>query len=206
MQLIGYLDSPYVRRVAICARLLGVPFEHRELSIFRDYEAFRGINPLVKVPTWICDDGVVLVESSLIIDYLETLSENGVRLVPASGPACRHVLRCTGEALVAMEKGVQLVYEIHNRPADRQHAPWTQRVRQQLAEALVLMNANARQAAGAWMSGGQMGLADVTTAVAWRFLVIKGFEGVEPSDYPALADFSLRAEEQPEFRAFQPAG
>ena len=51
MQLIGYLDSPFVRRVAITLEMLGVEYAHRELSIFRDFEEFHSINPLVKVPT-----------------------------------------------------------------------------------------------------------------------------------------------------------
>ena len=38
MQLIGYLDSPFVRRVAITMRSLGIDFDHCELSIFRDFE------------------------------------------------------------------------------------------------------------------------------------------------------------------------
>ena len=62
MKLIGYMDSPFVRRVAVTARFLGLPYEHRELSIFRDFEEFRAINPLVKVPTFICDDGQLLVD------------------------------------------------------------------------------------------------------------------------------------------------
>jgi hypothetical protein len=44
MQLIGMLDSPYVRRVAISALVLGIPFRHRSLSVFRDMDAFRTIN------------------------------------------------------------------------------------------------------------------------------------------------------------------
>lgn len=71
MQLIGMLDSPFVRRVAISAQLLGLPFEHRPLSVFRNFEEFRQINPAVKAPTLICEDGTVLMESSLILQYLE---------------------------------------------------------------------------------------------------------------------------------------
>ena len=50
MQLIGSLDSPFVRRVAIAMQFLGVEYTHRELSIFRNYDEFRTINPMVKVP------------------------------------------------------------------------------------------------------------------------------------------------------------
>jgi glutathione S-transferase len=35
MQLIGMLDSPYVRRVAVALIVAKVPFEHRPISLFR---------------------------------------------------------------------------------------------------------------------------------------------------------------------------
>ena len=44
MVLVGMLDSPYVRRCAVSMKLMGVPFEHRPLSVFRTFEQFRAIN------------------------------------------------------------------------------------------------------------------------------------------------------------------
>ena len=41
MKLIGMLDSPFVRRVAISAKLLDLPFEHESISVFRHFEQFR---------------------------------------------------------------------------------------------------------------------------------------------------------------------
>ena len=67
MQLIGMLDSPYVRRVAIALYYLGLPFDLSSLSVFRYVEEFTQIIPLVKAPTLICDDGEVLMDSSLIL-------------------------------------------------------------------------------------------------------------------------------------------
>ncbi|MDO2043826.1 glutathione S-transferase N-terminal domain-containing protein, partial [Escherichia coli] len=55
MQLIGMLDSPFVRRVAIALRLLDLPYEHRPLSVFRNFEAFSLFNPMVKAPTLVLD-------------------------------------------------------------------------------------------------------------------------------------------------------
>ena len=46
MQLIGMLDSPYVRRVAISLKRLEIPFDHKSLSVFRDFDAFSQINLL----------------------------------------------------------------------------------------------------------------------------------------------------------------
>ena len=68
MILIGMLDSPYVRRVAITLKLMGLPFEHRSVSVFRHVDEFRRINPVVKAPTFVCDDGTVLMDSTLIVD------------------------------------------------------------------------------------------------------------------------------------------
>ena len=36
MRLIGMLDSPYVRRVAVSLKLMKLPFELEQLSVFRN--------------------------------------------------------------------------------------------------------------------------------------------------------------------------
>ena len=133
MQLVGMLDSPYVRRAAISLRLLGLPFEHRPISVFSTFEQFRAINPVVKAPTLVCDDGTVLMDSTLIIDHAETVA--GRRLTPADAAGRLRDLRLTGLALAACEKTVQIVYERNLRPAEKQHQPWLDRVQGQLAAA-----------------------------------------------------------------------
>src|SRR5688572_10540601 len=102
MQLVGMLDSPYVRRVAVSLRLLGLPFEHRSVSVFSTFEQFQAINPVVKAPTLVCDDGTLLMDSTLIIDYAETIA--GRSLMPSDSAARQHALRVLGLALAACEK------------------------------------------------------------------------------------------------------
>src|SRR5215475_3969905 len=128
MKLIGMLDSPFVRRCAISMKLMGVPFEHESLSVFRTYDQFRKINPVVKAPTLVCDDGTVLMDSTLILDYLETCVEPGSALMPKAGGARREALRLVGLAMAACEKCVQIVYEKEQRPPEKLHAPWMSRV------------------------------------------------------------------------------
>ena len=53
MQLIGHYSSPIVRRVAITAQFLGVPLEHRKLSVFSDYEEFQRVRALIPLEIWI---------------------------------------------------------------------------------------------------------------------------------------------------------
>ena len=208
MQLIGYLDSPFVRRVAITMRFLDIPFEHRELSIFRDFEEFRGINPLVKVPTLVLDDDRVLSDSTLIIDYLETYVA-GQSLMPEDRQNYLSALQSIGVALVGMEKVAQLVYETSQRPPERQHGPWRRRLEQQVEGAAGLMESTVADSATSgnkWLLGESISQADITMAVAWRFMLHTDCVKFGDREFPALAKYSIRAEALPEFLAFPLSG
>ena len=173
MQLIGYLDSPFVRRVAVTMKILGIEYQHRELSIFRDFEAFRAINPMVKVPTLVLDDGQVLGDSTLIIDYLEK-HVAGRSLMPSGKRDYVAALQFIGTAMVAMEKVAQLVYETSQRPEELQHDPWVTRLEQQLEGAAGLMESTVSARAGStgqWLLGDDLTQADISIAVAWRFMM-----------------------------------
>ena len=82
IKLVGMMDSPYVRRVAISLELYGVEFESQPLSVFSTFDAFSRINPAVKAPTLILDNGIRLMDSSLILNYFETQAAPGRRLLP----------------------------------------------------------------------------------------------------------------------------
>ena len=200
MQLIGMLDSPFVRRVAVTAQFLGIPYEHNPLSIFKSYDEFRKVNPLVKVPTLVCDDGEMLVESTLIIDYLESFHANGKSLMPKSEAERVRALRAIGASLVAMEKVVAIIYERTQRPRELQHAPWLERVDQQLRSALDVLEALVGDGSD-WLIGDEITQADVSTAVAWRFTQHSVPRRISAKDFPGLVAFSARAEALPEFLA-----
>lgn len=203
MQLIGYLDSPFVRRVAITMQFLGIPYDHRELSIFRNYDEFRAINPMVKVPTLVLDDGQVLIDSGLIIDYLESQLAHR-SLMPGDTDKYRAAIQFIGVALIVMEKRAQLIYEIDHRPEDRQHGPWIERLEQQLEGAIDMLEAYVSAAADCgynWLLGDDMTQADITIAVAWRFILHNDKGNTDLQKYPALAAFSARAEALPQFLA-----
>ena len=87
MILIGMFDSPFTRRVAISATLLGISFEHRNWSVGKDFERIREYNPLGRVPTLVLDGGETLVESAMILDWLDEQVGPTRALLPASGAA-----------------------------------------------------------------------------------------------------------------------
>jgi len=200
MQLVGMLDSPFVRRVAITAQFLGLKYDHKKLSIFRSYDEFREINPLVKIPTLICEGGEVLVDSTLIIEHLEALSSSTANLSPGSSNERLRSLQIIGAALVAMEKVAQLIYETKLRPAELQYGEWIKRLEEQLTSAIELLE-DAVGDGSLWFFGSKISQADITTAVAWRFVQNVRGDLIGPGDYPGLATFSTRAEALPEFLA-----
>lgn len=204
MQLIGMLDSPYVRRTAISLALMEIEFEHRPLSVFSTFETFKKVNPVVKAPSLICDDGTVLMDSTLVVDYAESLAEPSKSLMPLGSERLR-TLRLTGLALAACEKAVQIVYEHNLRPKEKYHEPWLTRIRGQLLAAVRLLEDEVRYRAPT-IGGTRLSQAGVTTAVMWRFAQMMLPEVVSASEYPTLQAFSDVAERLSVFMAYPPDG
>jgi len=198
VQLIGMLDSPYVRRVAISLQLLGVRFEHRSLSVFRTFAQFQQINPVVKAPSLVCDDGEVLMDSTLILEYAEALAAPRKSLMPADVRELQHTLHMIGLSLAACEKNVQIIYERNVRPAEKLHQPWVDRVTGQLLAAYAVLESEVQRAPLA-VTSATITQAGVTAAVTWHFTQMTVPEVVPAGNYPTLAKLSSRAELLPEF-------
>ncbi|MFL1391255.1 glutathione S-transferase family protein [Pseudomonas tritici] len=195
MKLIGMLDSPYVRRVAISLELYGVDFVHEPLSVFRTFNEFAQINPVVKAPTLVLDDGTVLMDSSLILDYLETLAPADKKLLPQQPAARAHDLHVLGLALAACEKSVQIVYEHNLRPAEKLHEPWLERVSGQLLAAYSLLEKQLPESEA-------LTQASITAAVAWSFSQFTVASVVEAGAFPNLKRHAERLEQHRAFKKY----
>ena len=198
MQLIGMLDSPFVRRVAVSLQLLELPFAHRSLSVFRGFDEFRRINPVVKAPTLVCDDGSVLMESTLILEYAEALAAPR-SLMPRSLADRLRALRQIGLALIACEKGVQIMLERSVRPAEHQHTAWLERVQSQLAAALSGIESGLSQQPLA-CTRETIDQPGISCAVAWQFVQHAVPDRARLAAYPLLQAHSTAAELLEAFR------
>ena len=85
MKLYSAKASPYARKVRVVAIELGLgeQLQIQEQAPRDNSTGFFAINPLARVPALQNDDGVVLYDSPVIVDYLNTLA--GGKLVPAAG-------------------------------------------------------------------------------------------------------------------------
>jgi glutathione S-transferase len=196
MKLIGLYDSPYVRRVAVSMRLQGFAFQHVALSVFRNKEQMREINPLVKVPMLVLDNGEQLIESSFILDYLDGEVPADERLVPASGAARKKILQQCAIALVATEKAIQIYYDTQLRPAEFSYGPWVARCTDQMHEAFGMLDALPPSEV---LTGAPINQADITAAVGLRFARHMHPAQFPPGRYPGLEKLSLYCEALPAF-------
>ena len=202
MILIGMFDSPFVRRVAVSMRLLGVDFEHRNWSVGHDFELIRQFNPVGRVPTLVLADGEVLVESAAILDFIDEFAGAAAPLLPKSGKERRDALRVTSLAIGAAEKGVAQLYEVAFRPPEKRHSPWTERCRTQVQAGLSELDRIAQSRTGEWLIGNRLSQADVTTACVYTFL--SEALGVNRDNaYPGLSSIAGRCETREEFSAFK---
>ena len=204
MRLIGMLDSPYVRRAAVSLKFMGLPFSHESVSVFRHYDHFASINPVVKAPTLVTDEGVVLMDSTLILDYAQRLAAPERRLALAGLAGYARGQRIVGLALAACEKAVQIVYEHNLRPAEKRHQPWLDRVSGQLRTAWGLIEGEIGSENG-WLCGQRILAPDIAVATAWSFCRSQGVVAeAMPGDYPALGKYVARAAALPEFAGTPP--
>jgi glutathione S-transferase len=198
MKLIGMLDSPYVRRVAICLKLLKLDFDHQSISVFSTYDQFASLNPVVKAPTLIADNCVRIMDSTVILQYLATLAGPQQRLFSPHADEALRAAHLTGLALAACEKTVQIVYERNLRPAEKQHEPWVERVRTQLLAAYAELERDLATETLP-LEADQFDAAAVTVAVGWHFTQMMLPEVVSKAAHPRLQAFSAMAEALPVF-------
>jgi len=121
--------SPFVRKVLMVAHEIGLA-DRIDLSptdVWSPDSPIVRENPLSKIPTLLTDDGMVLFDSPVIVEYLDSLHE-GAKLIPATGPARWLALRqqavgdgiCDAAVLRRLE-GL--------RPASLRSAEWDSRQR-----------------------------------------------------------------------------
>ena len=190
------LDSPFVRRVAVAMLSADVEFEHKPLSVFRHYDDYEKLSPMVKAPSLIADDGSSLVDSGVILDYLGARSPTLAALRPRSAAAYATL----GLALTVMEKAVQFHYERALRGPGEQSESWRARVTGQLHAGLRRLD---EAAPDGWVEA-EFGHSDIAVACAWTFTQTLLAGVIPPADYPGLAVFAARAESLPAFLAAPP--
>ena len=97
-------------------------------------DTIRAENPLGKIPALILEDGRVLYDSRVIIEYLDTVASG--TLIPADTEARFEALTLASLADGILEAGILIVYEARFRPDREPYEPWLDYQRGKIERAL----------------------------------------------------------------------
>lgn len=202
MILVGQYDSPFVRRVAVTLHHYGIAFQRNAISVFTNASEMAAINPLVRIPSLVLDDGEVLIDSAAILDHLDETVGSARALTPRSGVARRRALQIIALGSGAVDKAGAQVYERHFHSPQAVNEDWIARCRDQMRGALTQLEA---KLSGDWFIGESFGQADITTAAMIGYLKLRLPEIDVARDYPRLEAHSARCETMACFAAARPS-
>lgn len=119
--------SPFVRKVLVCARELGLE-DRIETELLRPTPTkadptLSKANPLNKIPALVLEDGSTLYDSPVICEYLQTLAPARA-LVAASGADRWRALRLQALCDGVLDAGILHFYEKAHRPDNLWWDPW----------------------------------------------------------------------------------
>lgn len=182
--------SPFVRKVRIAADLVGLT-ERIQLSdadTLSPSDPLRAQNPLGKIPTLVLEDGDVLYDSRVIVEYLDDLAGGG-RLIPA-GPERFAALRQQALYDGVLDAALLQIYEVRYRPdASRREPSWIAYQGEKVARALAFAEAHQSRPAE------RLHVGHIAQACALGYLDLR-FEGLWRREHPALVawldDFAAR--------------
>jgi glutathione S-transferase len=198
MILIGQYDSPFVRRVAIAMRIYNLRYDHRPWSTFTDVEKIRRYNPLTRVPTLVLEDGVVLVESGVILDFLDETVGPGRALNENRNGNHRHASNICSFATGLADKAVSLIYEraLHTSISE----VWITRCERQIRDTLHLLEADRSTRNDRFWFGGAIGHADIAVACALGLIREAHPHLFDGNQHSALNAHAKTCESLPQFR------
>jgi glutathione S-transferase len=201
LQLIGCLDSPFVRRVAVTLHHYGLAFDRKRLLTFGNFDEVLKIHPLGKIPALVLDDGQVLIDSSSILDHFDRVVGEKRSVTPLSGPERTQVQQLVAVALGLAEKSVEYRTETVRRSPEKVHPDAVARVARQIDLALTWLQSRRPKTPDRWLLLARMTQADVTTAIAVTNLFNKNPELVPDARFGALLRWAESCEALPPFRA-----
>ncbi len=193
MKLYASLTSPYARKVRICLIEKGLDYEFIvELPSDPAATVVR-LNPLGKVPLLQCDDGEVVFNSPMIVEYIDTLE--GVALIPTAAKRL-YVQRwhALGDGII--DAVVARMLELR-RGTEHQDAAVIQKQEAKVGAALSF--ADGHYQGGEFLESAQFSLADIALAVALEYIDFR-----YPHDwrlnYPRLTQWLSNIRQRPSFQ------
>ena len=168
--------SPFVRKVKVAIVELGLEDRVELVPVAvapgKPNPDYVRVNPLRKVPALALDDGTTIIDSSTIVDYLDSLSEaiRGPRLCAASGESRWRTLSAQSLANGIMDAAVSMRYETAIRPAEYQWSGWIEDQTEKVNNALAVFDARRAATPGGDPATDALGIDEIALACALGYL------------------------------------
>ncbi|MBM3636213.1 MAG: glutathione S-transferase [Alphaproteobacteria bacterium] len=182
--------SPFGRKVKMAAHIVGVIDRIKVVNAdtLSAEDDLRQQNPLGKIPTLILDDGRVIYDSRVIVEYIDHL-DGGGRVIPVKSPDRFDVLVMQSLADGIMDAAILQIYELRFRTEDRREQKWVSHQAGKVERALAALEANPPHLSPVPHIG------TVAVACALGYLDFR-FEGAWRKQHPRLVawldDFAAR--------------
>jgi glutathione S-transferase len=173
MKLLGSNTSPYVRKARLVLLEKSIPHEYLVDPPTEPNSLVLKVNPLGRIPALILDDGFCIFDSSVIADYVDSLSESQV-LIPRNDATARlRVKRWEALADGIMDSAI-VVRNESLRPSDKQDPSLIELHNTAISKALSF----ASQLLGTqtWCEGDAITLADLALVSAVLYLDLRQAE------------------------------
>ena len=166
MKLIIAKPSPYARKARVALIEKGMAFETIVENPWLPDTSIANANPLGKIPALVLDDGRVIHDSKVIVEYLETLNAPPA-LIPSS-PDLRIAHKQIEVIADGVSDAVVLIRLEGARPAALQSADWVGRQRKKIEAGVAELSRLLGERE--WFTESGFGLGDVTTGCTLGFI------------------------------------
>jgi len=189
--------SPYVRKVTVTAIETGLDKRiERIFTMPASAPDLPNDNPLGKVPALIMDNGEPLIDSPVIVEYLDSL-HSGTKIVPTSGDARWKALRLQALADGMLDAAVLRLMETR-RPANEQSKAWMERQRTVVHRGLDWLEQHAGELDESLTIG------NITAAIVGDYLDFRFGSDDWRKERPKLAQWQKRFAARPSFKETYP--
>ena len=171
--------SPYVRKVMIAISELGLSDRIRTVRTIvggtTPHAELMKINPLGKIPTLELEDGSVIYDSPVIMEYLDTL-HTGPKLYPPAWPERLTALRRHALGQGMLDSALPLLGEGF-RPPERQSEPHKALWRAKLRASVEALEQEADALASSGFTVGHLAIGVALSYLDFRFADMAWREG-----------------------------
>jgi glutathione S-transferase len=164
--------SPFGRKVKLALVHLGLADQVTVVvtDTMNEDDPIRQQNPLGKIPALILDDGTVLYDSRVILEYLD-IEAGGGKIIPVQPRARIAALRLQALADGIMDAGILQRYEVMFHDPERRDEKWLDHQRGKVARALATLEAQSPDLdinVGTMALACALGYQDLRFEGAWR--------------------------------------